>query len=249
MQTLKLGKKPARDAITFKLAAYIDAAKLPTPPNSASHKDLVKDWQGMLGNDKYGDCVWAGAAHETILWNTEAKAAVEFTEKAVLGDYAAVTGFSPKDPDSDQGTDVQEAASYRRKTGVVDGSGKRHKVAAYLALKPGNVTEVKQAIYLFSNVGIGIEFPDSAMTQFNDGKPWTVVKGAKVEGGHYVPAVGYDSKYVYVVTWGKVQKMAWSFFEKYCDEAVVYLSEEMLAGGKSLEGFNDTQLKADLAGL
>jgi len=33
------------------------------------------------------------------------------------------------------------------------------------------------------------------------------------------------------------------------DEGVVYLSEEMLTGGKSLEGFNLAQLRADLAAI
>jgi hypothetical protein len=61
--------------------------------------------------------------------------------------------------------------------------------------------------------------------------------------------VGYDGRYLYVVTWGKLQKMSWGFFRKYCDEAVVYLSSEMLVAGKSLEGFNATQLQADLGQL
>lgn len=245
---MKLGKLPARkDAVKFKLTNYLTT--LPTPPAKAGHQNLVLDWEGMLGNDQYGDCVLAGAAHETILWNDEAKQSVLFDEKSVLSDYSAVTGFNPNDPNTDQGTDMQVAASYRRKTGVVDASGKRHQVAAYLALTAGDATQLKQAIYLFSNVGIGIKFPKSAMAQFNAGKPWSVVSKSPIEGGHYVPAVGYDSKYVYVVTWGKLQPMTWGFFKKYCDEAIVYLSNEMLIGGKSIEGFDATQLQTDLKAL
>jgi hypothetical protein len=144
---------------------------------------------------------------------------------------------------------MQVAASYRRKTGVLDGSNKRHKVAAYLAITPGNQEELRQAVYLFSAVGIGIEFPASAMVQFNEGKAWTVVSGAKIEGGHYIPALGYDHDYVYIVTWGKLIQMAWGFFTKYCDEAVAYVSTEMLTAGKSIEGFNAAQLEADLTQL
>jgi hypothetical protein len=203
----------------------------------------------MLGNDQYGDCVWAGAAHETMLWNEEASHLVTFTEASVLSDYSAVTGFKPSDPNTDKGTDMQVAASYRRKTGVLDGSNNRHAVAAYLAITPGNHEELQQAVYLFSAVGIGIEFPASAMAQFNAGKAWTVVSGAKIEGGHYIPALGYDSHYVYVVTWGKLIQMSWGFFTKYCDEAIAYVSTEMLTGGKSIEGFNAAQLEADLAQL
>lgn len=242
---LKLGKLPARpDSVKFKLTNYTTALPLAPPKEVA----INLNWQ-MLGNDNYGDCVWAGAGHETMSWNNEAKKTVTFDNKSVLSDYSAVTGFNPSDPNSDQGTDMQVAASYRRKTGVVDAGGQRHMVAAYLALTPGNKTLLKQAIYLLGAVGIGIQFPASAMKQFNVGKPWSIVSGSKIEGGHYIPAIGYDSRYIYIVTWGKIQKMTWGFFKKYCDEAVAYLSLEMLTGNKSLEGFDLQTLQADLGKL
>ena len=247
--TMKLGKTPARPgAVSLKFADYAAGLKI-TVPAMVNHSKFILDGGGVLGNDKYGDCVWAGAAHETIIWNGEAGSKVSFTDQGVLSDYSAVTGFVPSDKYTDQGTDMQVAASYRRKTGIVDATGKRHIVDAYISIKPGNKTELKQAIYLFSNVGIGIRFPASAMAQFAAGKPWTVSMFSRIEGGHYVPAIGYDSQYVYVVTWGKIQKMSWAFFCKYCDEAIVYLSSEMLSGAKSPEGFNVAQLNADLAAI
>ena len=243
----RLGKTPARiDSIKLKLSTY---ATLPTPPTKYGHEGLVNlPWQ-ILGNDKYGDCVWAGADHETMLFNKEAGVDINFSDQTALSDYSACTGFNPNDPNTDQGTDMQVAASYRLKTGIVDSSGVRHKVGAYLAITPGNKEELKQAISTFSNVGIGIQFPASAMDQFNEGKNWTVVKNSQIEGGHYIPAVGYDSRYVYIVTWGKLIKASWGFIMKYCDEAVVYLSPEMLTGGVSLDGFNLTQLQTDLKEL
>jgi hypothetical protein len=94
---LKLGKKPARPgAVKFKLANYLDKAKLPTPPKMFGHQGLIgANWE-MLGNDHYGDCVWAGAAHETMLWNKEAGRIIAFNDQSVLKDYSAVTGFNPK---------------------------------------------------------------------------------------------------------------------------------------------------------
>lgn len=245
---MKLGKKPARqDAIKFKLKQYMPA--LPTPPKKYGHYALEgSDW-GMLGNDRYGDCVWAGAAHETMLWNREASKTVLFNDLAVLSDYSAATGFTPNDPSTDQGTDMQAAASYRQHVGIRDAQDMRHKIGAYLAITPGDKDQVKQAMYLFGNVGIGFEFPSYAMKQFNDGKSWHLQSRGTIEGGHYVPAVGYDGRYLYVISWGRVQKMSWGFFKKYCDEAIVYLSEEFLTGGKSPEGFELAALQADLASL
>jgi hypothetical protein len=247
---MKLGKTPARpNAVTFKLAKYIDTTVLPTPPEQFGHENVVaaQGW-GMLGNDQYGDCVWAGAAHETMLWNLERDKSVGFDPKHVLKDYTAVTGFDPADPDTDQGTDMSVAASYRRKTGVIDQSSRRHKVAAYLAITPGDVEQHLIALYVFGVVGIGIQFPGSAMDQFNAGKPWDVVAGSKIEGGHYIPLVAKRAN-LDVLTWGQVQEMTPAFLEKYNDESIVYISREMLTAGHSPEGFDLKQLKADLAAL
>jgi hypothetical protein len=241
---LKLGKLPARpDAVKLKFSSY---KTLPTYPTSEKAVDLP--WQ-MLGNDTVGDCVLAGAGHETMAWNHEANKTVTFTDKSVLSDYSAITGYNPNDPNSDQGTDMVVAASYRKKTGVVDANGVRHKVGAYVALTVGDTTQVKEAIYLFGAVGIGFQFPDYAMDEFNNGETWHLKTGGTIQGGHYVPAIGYSSRYLYVVTWGKLQRMTWGFYRKYSDESIAYLSPEFLTGGQSLEGFNLPQLQTDLQNL
>ena len=248
----KLGKTKARPgAVKLKLAKYVVKAELPTPPKVFGDQGLVTASWGMLGNDNYGDCVWAGAAHETMLWNKEANRVVSFATKGVLSDYSRVTGFDPKDAeDTDNGTDMQVAASYRRKTGVKDATGKRHKIAAYLALKPGDYNQLVLAMYLFGAVGIGIKFPDSAMTQFNQGKPWSVVAGPAPKDGHYIPGFGRDKKgNIIVVTWGKIQLMTPGFYRKYCDEVVAYISTEALTNGASRNGLKIDQLQADLKAI
>lgn len=244
-QNLKLGKLPARlDAVKLKLSNYTSI----TPPAKAGHQNLVKQAWGMLGNDQYGDCVWAGADHETMEWNASANKKVVFSSQNALYDYGKCTGFKPTDPSTDKGTDMQVAASYRKKNGLTDGVS-THKIGAYVALTVGDETQVKQSIYLFGAVGIGLQFPKSAMDQFNAGKNWTVVKGSPIEGGHYICGLGYDSRYIYVVTWGKLIRMSWEFYRTYSDEALAYLSEEALIGGKSLEGFDVQSLQKDLDNL
>lgn len=245
-KTMKLGKLPARkDAVKLRLSKYLVPAALPKPPRTFGHEALLgADWS-VLGNDQWGDCVFAGAAHETMMWCREAGAITEFDDKSVLSDYSAVTGFDPTNPDTDQGTDMQAAASYRRKVGIVDAIGNRHKIDAYLAIEPGNLTQHYLAMYLFGAVGIGIQFPGSAMSQFNRGKTWSVVKGAQVEGGHYLPLIAKRTN-IKCVTWGRVQGMTAGFFSKYNDESLAYLSAESLVNRKSPEGFDYGALLADL---
>jgi len=255
MSELRLGKRPARyDKRDIHLDAVVDVARvLPKIPAEFGHEGQVGAW-GMLANDRAGDCVWAGAAHETILWSTEAHSGpdggpVPFTDQAVLSDYSKVTGYDPADPSTDQGTDVRAALSYRRKTGIVDAQGQRHKIGAYVALEPGNHSHIAAAMYLFGAVGIGFQFPGSAMDQFNAGQPWRVAAGSQIEGGHYVPLVARRHHFLDCVTWAKVQPLTWTFFAAYCDEAWAILSPELLTGGLTPEGFDLAALTRALAAL
>ena len=90
------------------------------------------------------------------------------------------------------------------------------------------------------------------MDQFNAGEPWYVVPGSPIVGGHYIPFIrrrGAGVPVSFIVTWGAKQIMKDGFFAKYCDEAVVYLSQEDLTNGLTVNGFDMEHLRADLAAL
>jgi hypothetical protein len=247
---LKFGKKPA--TYDRRDLCFLHYLKVPLPPHPTQfgHESLIgADAWGMLGNDTVGDCVFAGSDHETELWTTEAGIPAIFEPENTISDYSAVTGYVPGKPETDQGTDVRQALQYRKLTGLIDANGARHKIGAYLALEPGNIDDLLEAIYLFSAVGIGLQVPESAIDQFNAGQPWSVVHGMQqIAGGHYVPLVACRGNLV-CVTWGRLQQITVQFYNKYCDEAWAILSPEMLNGGFSLEGFDMAQLQVDLSAL
>lgn len=249
---MKLGKRPARpDAVTFKFSAFFNKARLPTPPAVFGHQRVVRSW-GMLGNDDYGDCVWAGAAHETMMWCGEVGKHTVFSTDSVLSDYSVVTGFNKTDPNTDAGTDMSQAASYRRHTGVVDAAGVRHKIDSYVGLEKGSVSDLMVATYMFGATGVGILFPDSAMEQFNANKPWSVVPGEPdPTDGHYIPVVGRNSAgNILCVTWGRLQAMTPEFYRKYNDETIAYVSLEPLQTRLiSPEGYDEAALRLALKGL
>jgi hypothetical protein len=257
MPGLRLGKPPATDDphdLLFK--NYVDAAQIPAPPAEFGNESLFppQGW-GMLGNDEWGDCVWAGAGHETMLLSKLGGAEADFTAQDVLSAYEAVTGFKPGagppggNP-TDNGTEPRLAYGYRRETGIVDARGSTHKIGAYVKLDRGSLEHVYQAVYLFDVVGIGFKFPEYAMRQFHAGEPWDVIPGQEPDpkDGHYVPCIGKREN-IEVVTWGALQQMTVAFFEAYCDEAWTYISDEVLVQGSNKQGFNLQQLKADLKAL
>lgn len=260
--TLKLGKLPhVADHRDFKLDQVVDvAAVLPKIPKTFGHETGFT--LEMLGNgpdnsvapgfEGAGDCVFAGACEEThLVEHAAGRPLAPITGKQAIAAYSAVTGYVIGDDSTDQGTDVRTALAWRRKTGIADAGGKRHKIGAFLALEPGNLDHILAATYLFGAVGIGFQFPSTAMQQFDQGKPWSVVAGASIEGGHYVPIVARrKSTAIQVLSWARNQTMTDGFFAKYCDEAWAIVPTEYIEpNAKTPEGFSQAQLNSLLAAL
>ena len=230
MTTFRYGKTAATaDPRDLKFGTYRQpAVPLPAPPADWGYDNVVTAglW-GMLGNDQWGDCVWAG--------------------------FDANAG-PPGGNATDRGTNVRAALGYRRSTGIVDAAGVRHKITAYLALdvakiKSGDFSEVAEAAYLFGAVGVGIQVPQSAETEFGEHKMWSYVAGSPNAGGHYVPIVAHR-KHVECVTWGRVQPMGDRFVSHYVDEAWAIVSPDFLdVRGQNPQGFDMPKLLADLAQL
>ena len=228
MTTHPLGKLPAQPARPHLRLSAVLRERLASPPPSMDWQDDTIQWP-MYANDAWGDCVFAEIGHAVNQLTYYATGSeVEPTEQDILTGYSDVTGFDPNagPPGSnptDNGTYVQDAMKYWRTTGIAG-----HKIIAYAALDVANLNEIKQAIALFGNISIGMNFPDSAMAQFNQGQTWDVVKGAKVEGGHCVLAGAYDKDGVGIVTWGAETRMTWRFWRAYVDEAWVVLDADGL---------------------
>ena len=222
-----------------------------TPPATVDYSGFTPI--GMLGNDSVGDCVEAGAGHvfeQQTFYGQGSEYAVS-TQQAISM-YSQVTGYNPADPNTDQGTVLQDGLDYMRKTGIGG-----HKIAAFAQLDPTNMNEVKTAVAEFGTVMIGFPFPDSAMDQFNKGQPWDVVPGATIDGGHCVIVVGYTSAYLLVITWGAVQKMTYAFWNTYVagkgqgGEAWALVDQEWVnkQTGKDPEGVDLTAFGAQYAAL
>jgi hypothetical protein len=220
-----LGKLPAQPARPhLKLQTALVNIPLPAPPETVDWHSAIPDWP-VYGNNIYGCCVWSAIGHE-IQQKTQYATGddVQVTTADLLTGYSVVTGFNPNDPRTDNGTYVQDALKYWRTQGI----GGAHRIILYAEVQVGDLNEVKQAVQLFGDLHIGFSFPESAMSQFNNRQPWTVVPGSTIEGGHAVTVVGYDTEYLYVVTWGAVQRMSWAFFQAYCDEAWCVLTPEWI---------------------
>lgn len=246
--TYALGRLPedlSKPRLT--LAPHLTAT---APPASADWYSHVQAW-GVLGNDQWGDCVFAGNGHiieqQTALGEGDETIV---TDAEALAEYSRVTGFNPDagPPGSnptDQGALIQDGLADLRKNGVAG-----QKIAAFARVNQASQDEVKTALADLGAVSLGVNLPQSAMDQFNAGQPWTVSGDATILGGHCIIAAGYDAQYVYVVTWGKVVPAAWGWLAAYCDEAWAVVSAAWAGkGGKDPEGVDLHSLGAEFAAL
>jgi hypothetical protein len=238
----RLGKNAVvHDDRTLSLAAYL-TAELPTPPDSVDNYTRVPKWP-MYNNDKWGDCTCAAAGHMVQAWTAEAGHEVTPQLHSVTKMYEHFVGSPPPE---DAGCNMLKVLTYWRRVGL--GSDK---ISAFAAFDLRNHNQLKTAISLFGAAYIGVSLPDDVCVP---GKllstPWVVPPSGPVgsaapdpHNGHCIPAVGYDSESVYVVTWGEVKTMSWEFYDAYVDEVYAVLSKDELAPGA---GINLTELRADL---
>jgi hypothetical protein len=231
----KLGRLPHDpDRPALKLGPFLTGALSPNP-TAIDWLSSVKVWP-MYGNDRYGDCVWAEIGHHIEVVTTYGQGAnVTVSDAAILKGYSDVTGFDPADPSTDQGTVIADALSYWRKTGVGG-----HKILAYAKVDHANPAEVEAAINLFGAVMVGVNFPKSAMDQFNAGKPWDVVPhDGGIEGGHAILVGAYQPGEYDGVTWGAREPITDAWWFKYVEECWAVIAPEWInAQGVSPKGID-----------
>jgi len=182
----KLGRKPYKPSPRdLKLSKYLKVELLPTIPPQYGDEGLIpaNEW-GMLGNNIVGNCVICAIWHMIILWNKAAGKTINVSAQTAINTYSAITGYDPNNPDSDQGTDERSALLYALNTGFTDDDGNIHKIGAFANIDITNQSYLDAAAYIFETILLGIQFPDSAMEQFNNVQVWDVVPDATIEGGH-----------------------------------------------------------------
>lgn len=246
---LRLGKHPpVFDARTLLFGAYV-TPQLPPPPPAVDYSKAVKSWP-MMGNDTYGDCTCAAAGHMIQEWTANTATARIIPDPQIISFY---NHFAKGNADA--GANMLDVLKYWRKAGLAG-----DKITAFVQLEPRNQLQAMDAIYLFGSCYIGVALPDFAVPP---GKnyldiPWVVPPSGPVgnaapnpNNGHCIPAVGYDQRNVYIVTWGALKPMSWQFYATYMDESFAVLSSDWISAklGHSPSGFDLATLNKDLAAI
>ena len=129
----------------------------------------------MYRNDAIGDCAIAAPGHMIQTWGAAGrKQCMGPSEEEIIAAYSAITGYDEKDPATDQGTVELDVLRYWQKTGIGG-----HSIGAYVAVEPTSTMLVKDGVYLFGGLYIGLALPVSAQRQ----DVWEVPPGGATGAG------------------------------------------------------------------
>ena len=210
---MRLGKQPARiDANRLKLSKYLPATLPLAPPECDWTRGITTF--GMMLNDNEGDCVFAAGGHAIQTWTAAQGVVRTPPDRQIQSYYEVWAGFKPSDPSTDNGYVI------------VDFLNKWHLFNYCGALIDGyadpdwtNTEHIRQSIYLFGGVDLGLQLPAAWRTA----DVWDAIGGAEGEagswGGHSVWVPAYNATGPVCVTWGALKQMTWAALAKYCDEA------------------------------
>lgn len=167
------------------------------------------------------NCVMAGRGHMTLRFEDfEQGKLIPITDRDIEKEYFKETGGQ------DSGLNMLTSLNEWRQKGW-SAAGKIYTIHAYAQIEVSNHNELMYSIYLFRGAYAGFNVPQSAMDQFDAGKPWTVIANdGGIMGGHCIYIVGFNTTGPVCVTWGKKQQMTWAFWDKYFDEAYAIIDNK-----------------------
>jgi hypothetical protein len=242
----KLGKLPVRhDPRTLQFGAYLTQKLAPPPPSKSWTAKIGNTAWGMMDNDNYGDCTCAAAGHMIMDWTANTGKEVVVPDPVILAFYNHFAHGV-----ADAGANMLDVLKYWRTQGL-----DKHKITAFAALELKNNTEVMDSVNLFGACYIGVALPDFAVSPGKDPLtiPWIVPPKGPVgnaapnqNNGHCIPAVAYDQRNLYIVTWGQLKAMSWGFYQTYTEETYAVLSPDWLKKKKAPNGFDMAALQKDL---
>ena len=221
---------PYRGGIKFGLTYTHDALNddtlnvVPVAPHPAMGPlPPLTDWispttqWGAMDNDIVGDCVVACMGHLLESWTTEVSVPIVVSNAEVLAAYSTLSGYNPNTGANDVGVDIGAAMTYWHQVGF---GGSRIVAASRTLVAPARLSAhdlqgaVESAITWYGGAVLGLNLPAAAITHFNDDQPWVGNIGpGLVAQAHCVPALSFDQDNLEVITWGRVQRMDWTFLQ------------------------------------
>lgn len=240
MTSFKLGRQPAQIPAALHDLTYYAAGPLPPPPAFVAVPD-VADWN-VDSNDSLGDCGVAGIDHLFKAAAADTSETEHFPTAEQVAKY-----YLRYDGGQDNGVVLSDFLAYVRKHRFYG-----HTIAAYAPVAVHDVNTLHFVINAYDCAYVGITVSNDMMRAVQGDGPWTWTLddlGGGVDGGHCIILAGYDSQWLYGITWGQVIRIAYPAWHRMSDEAWAVLPGEITKAKTDGHGINLAALQADLSKL
>ncbi len=242
-KTVKLGCLPSRhDRRTLQLANYAPTSgkylALVLPPAQCNYQKIkaATAW-GADGNNQFGNCVIACAAHiiDSVTENESGAETPRIPDNLVVQlsrQMGALHGYN-----------ILDRLNWWRQRGMWG-----HQLQAFAAVALHNHPLAQFGINAFGALDIGVNLP----LAWQGTATWECGTGRRFDpgswGGHSVPILGYDATWLYACSWGGIIPMSYDAFDMYVSESYVDLLPEWFAKNNvSPSGLDVTALLSDLS--
>jgi hypothetical protein len=250
---VKLGKKPFEtDHRDIKLAKYLDKGRI----LDSGIIPAAFDWFSMsgfdydsdvLGNDVYGNCVFAGIAHKLrrIGLMTGDSSLARINADDVIRTYLTLTGGV------DEGFVIREALKIIRRDGLFG-----IRIDGFAMVNMSDPDERRIASWLGCGTLNGYNLPLASQGQTDDqGRQlwdvpaggWAAGKGPGTWGGHCEDNHAEGNGLGTDVSWGEPTVRTEAWMQACCDEGYLMLVPQWGAGGRAPNGFAYADLLSDIA--
>ncbi len=232
------GRLPGQVPVGLRDLTYYTAGPLPKAPAKVAVPGVAA-WL-MLGNAQVGDCGPAGLEHGFMAAAADTAERESFpADQQCIDYYLAYTGGQ------DTGVVLSQYLAYVRQNGYYG-----HTVTAYAPVAVHDVPTLQFTINAYDFAYTGITVTQGMMQAFGAGQPWTLeTLESPVLGGHCIILAGYDSRYLYGITWGGVIPIDYSAWHYLSDEAWAVITGEVETAKADGHGIALPALTADLSRL
>jgi len=223
----------------------------PLPPAPAKWMPFRFMFWGIFGNDRWGDCTFASLAHCWMALARLLKQPFRLTNNAVISAYRIYCEVY--NGGRDAGSYPQTVLQNWHVKGMWG-----TKLAAWAPIDYTNPEEVRQVIASFGCLSAEVQLPKPAYT-YQMGKNfisfkspvWKLTGTADdnvIVGGHEIAVIGYDTRYIYAVSWGVVVRITPAWWAKYVVGATALVVPSIVTAG-GFRGLKIDALEADCAKL
>lgn len=250
MPVRKLGRRPALIPAGLRDLTYYAAGPLPAAAASVAIPQ-VADWN-LLGNGPdpalpeypqgLGDCGVAGLEHGFMAAAADTAATETFPDSEQAAGYYLTYGDG-----QDNGVVLSQYLGYVEQNGYYG-----LEVSAYAPVSVHDISTLRFAVDAYDFAYLGITVTQAMMDAADGPAPWTWTleeTSGDVLGGHCIICVGYDSTWLYCVSWGEIVRVAYPAWHQIGDEAWAVLVGEVSSGGTDGHGLNLAALHADIGRL